>query len=76
VVIGRRMKRRWSDLSTQQRATVVVAATVQVGLLAAALTDLRRRPSAQVNGSEAIWAALSFVNFVGPLAYFAFGRRR
>jgi phospholipase D-like protein len=76
VVIGRRMKRRWSDLSTQQRATVVVAAAVQVGLLAAALTDLRRRPSAQVTGSKAIWAALSFVNFVGPLAYFAFGRRR
>jgi hypothetical protein len=70
------MKRRWSDFSTQQRATVVVAATVQVGLLAAALTDLRRRTSAQVNGSKAMCSALSFVNFVGPLAYFAFGRRR
>lgn len=74
--MGRRSKKRWSDLSTEQRAAVVGAAVVQVGLLAAALTDLRRRPSAQVNGSKAMWAALSFVNFVGPLAYFAFGRRR
>ena len=49
---------------------------LQVGLLVAALGDLRRRPSAEVNGSKAIWAAVSFVNFLGPLAYFAFGRKR
>jgi hypothetical protein len=74
--MGRRSKQRWSDLSTEQRAAIVGAVVVQVGLLGAALGDLRRRPSAQVNGSKAMWAALSFVNFVGPLAYFAFGRRR
>jgi len=74
--MGRRSKQRWSDLSTEQRAATVGAVVVQVGLLGAALGDLRRRPSAQVNGSKAMWTALSFVNFVGPLAYFAFGRRR
>jgi hypothetical protein len=74
--MARRSKPRWSDLSAEQRAAVAAAAAVQMGLLAAALTDLRRRPSDQVNGSKAMWAAVSFVNFVGPLAYFAFGRRR
>jgi hypothetical protein len=73
--VRRTSKKRWSDLSAGQRAAVVAAGVVQVGLLGAALTDLRRRPSAQVNGRKAMWVAVSFVNFVGPLAYFAFGRR-
>jgi hypothetical protein len=34
------------------------------------------RPSDQLRGSKATWTAESFVNFVGPLAYFAFGRKR
>jgi hypothetical protein len=71
-----RSTKRWSDLSTGQRAAAVGASVIQLGLLVAALTDLRRRPSAQVKGSKKIWAAVSFVNFLGPLAYFAFGRRR
>jgi hypothetical protein len=29
-----------------------------------------------VRGSKLYWAAATFVNFVGPLAYFLFGRRR
>jgi hypothetical protein len=73
--VGRSSKTRWSDLAAGQRAAVVAAGVVQVGLLGAALTDLWRRLSAQVNGSKAMWVAFSFVNFVGPLAYFAFGRR-
>ena len=69
-------KKRWSDLSTAQRAIVVAAAAVQLGLQLAALVDLRRRRARQLNGSKAMWVALSFVNFVGPLAYFVFGRKR
>jgi Phospholipase_D-nuclease N-terminal len=34
------------------------------------------RPSEQVRGSKKLWAMAALVNFVGPLAYFAFGRRR
>jgi hypothetical protein len=49
---------------------------MQIGLLVAALANLWRRPSDQLLGSKAIWTALSFMNFVGPLAYFVFGRRR
>jgi drug/metabolite transporter (DMT)-like permease len=74
--MSRNSKRSWSDLSGQQQTAVVGAGVVQVGLLVAALTDLWRRPSDEVKGSKAAWAAVSFVNFVGPAAYFAFGRRR
>jgi hypothetical protein len=35
----------------------------------------QRRPGEQIRGSKKLWTAAAFVNFVGPLAYFAFGRR-
>lgn len=66
----------WNALSSPQRATVVGAGMAQVGLMIAALRDLRRRPAEQVRGRKSLWVAASFVNVVGPLAYFAFGRRR
>lgn len=69
-------RKRWSELSGRQRTAIVVAGAVQVSLSAATLLDLRGRPSTQVRGSKQLWAAAAFVNFVGPLAYFSFGRRR
>jgi hypothetical protein len=66
----------WSDLSGGQRAGIGVAGVVQVGLLIAALRDIWRRPSEEVRGSKLLWAPLCFVNFVGPLAYLRFGRKR
>lgn len=74
--MARRQKKSWSDLTPGQRALALGAAGLQVGLLVTALADIRRRPPDQVRGSKAIWVAVSFINFVGPLAYFRFGRRR
>ena len=67
--------RRWQDLSDRQKAGIVVAAIVQVALQAAALIDLRRRRPEQLRGTKRLWTAASFVNFLGPIAYFAFGRK-
>ena len=69
-------KKSWSDLSTQQRQMVVTGAIVQLALQFAALRDLRHRSADEVRGPRWAWAAATFVNTVGPLAYFAFGRRR
>lgn len=69
-------KKSWSDLSGRQQSAIGVVGVVQVGLLVAALADLQRRPAEQVNGSKLLWAPLCFVNFIGPLAYFGFGRKR
>jgi hypothetical protein len=48
----------------------------QLALLVAALTDIRRRPASEIKGGKRLWTALAFVNGVGPIAYFAFGRKR
>jgi hypothetical protein len=69
-------RKRWSELSSRQRTAIIAAGVVQVSLSAATLLDLRRRPSTQIRGSKRLWVAAAFVNFVGPLAYFSFGRRR
>ncbi len=53
-----------------------LASVVQVTLLAAALWDISHRPAAGIKGSKKAWTAASFVNFVGPIAYFVFGRKR
>jgi hypothetical protein len=69
-------KKRWSELSQGKRRLVVVAGVVEFVLLAAALIDIKRRPADQIKGSKRMWRSLAFVNIVGPLAYFTFGRRR
>jgi hypothetical protein len=67
---------RWSDLSGAQKGTVVASRVVQLGLLAAALLSIYRRPAGEIRGDKRLWAAAAFVNFVGPVSYFLFGRRR
>ena len=70
------MKRKWSDLSSTQRAALVGLGTVQLGLVAASHADLSRRDASQINGPERLWRLVTLVSFVGPIAYFLFGRRR
>lgn len=68
--------KRWSDLTTGQQVGGIVSAVIQLALAAAAWTDLAKRPAEDVNGPKPMWAAIILVNFIGPLAYFVFGRRR
>jgi hypothetical protein len=69
-------KRKLSDLSTAERAALGAAGVGQIGLAAAALLDLRRRPARKVRGDKRLWVAAAFVNYVGPIAYFTYGRKR
>jgi hypothetical protein len=69
-------KRKWSDLSLRQKTGIVLTTSAQVGLLLAALVDIYRRPAQEIRGNKWVWTAVSFVNFVGPISYFVFGRRR
>jgi hypothetical protein len=73
------MARRWSDLSERNRKLIMAAAIAEAILKTAVVIDIRRRPASQIRGSKRIWiAAAVLVNSagVGPLSYFAFGRRR
>lgn len=69
-------KKHWADLTDQQKALVITAGVVQVALAATAWVDLARRPAASIRGPKGLWAAAIAVNFVGPISYFAVGRRR
>ena len=69
-------RKTWSDLDDRQKMAVLVAGSVQISLLLTALLDLYRRPAQEIRGSKRMWAAVSLVNFVGPISYFAFGRRK
>jgi hypothetical protein len=68
--------RRWTDMQLAQRRLLGVSFAVQFTLLAAALVDIRHRPREQIRGPKGLWAGLAFVNFIGPAAYFVFGRKR
>ena len=69
-------KKKWSELCSRSRRLIVVTGVVEVTLLVATLIDIKRRPADQIKGSKRMWTALAFVNIVGPIAYFTFGRRR
>lgn len=70
-----RRSRRWDELSTSGKILVMLLAAVQVSLAVSAWADLAARPAEQVRGRKRRWAAIIAVNFVGPMLYFARGRR-
>jgi hypothetical protein len=72
------MATRWSDLSESNRRLIIAAAIGEAVLKTAVLIDIRRRPASQIRGSKRLWIiAAVLINSagVGPLSYFAFGRR-
>ncbi len=67
-------RKNWSDLTTSQKRAIYVAGAVEGIVTTAALRDLTTRGVSDVRGPKAGWVLLFFVQPVGPLAYFAFGR--
>ena len=68
--------KRWADLSDGQRKLVVAVAAAEVALKIAALIDIQRRPASLIRGPKALWRAAMAVNLLGPVSYFAVGRKR
>lgn len=69
-------KRKWAEFSPVQRAVIIALGSVQLSLAVSAWADLAARRRDEVNGSKRRWAAIIAVNFVGPLSYFRWGRRK
>lgn len=70
---------RWSDLSDRSRILIIAGVVAEAVLKTAVLIDIRHRPASQIRGSKRMWIAVAvLVNSagVGPISYFAFGRRR
>ncbi len=70
------MAAKWSDLSDRQRAIIRVWTVAELALKVAALIDISRRPTEGIRGSKRLWRAVIVVYLIGPLSYFAFGRKR
>jgi hypothetical protein len=70
-----KVQKQWKALAPATKVRIVLMGLVQIALLAAALLDIRRRPATAIRGSKALWTGLVFINFVGPLSYFFFGRK-
>lgn len=68
-------RKRWSDMSAVQKTAIIIGATIQFGLLAAGLWDLAHRSADEVRGDRRFWTGFMFVNWIGPIAYFAYGRK-
>lgn len=71
-----RQKKKWKDFKPWQKASAILMGIIQVSLLIAALVDIRRRPAEQIRGRKSLWAMVAFVNYVGPISYFIFGRKQ
>ena len=67
---------QWQDLTYTQQRGIVFLGVLQLALLITALIDIRRRPADAINGSKRLWMAVVFINGIGPIAYFLFGRKR
>ena len=68
-------RKRWTELTRGQQTAALVLGSLQLALAAAAWTDLARRPAREVNGRKGPWAVVIAVNWMGPLAWFRWGRR-
>jgi hypothetical protein len=66
--------KKWEDLSSPQRAAVVILGILQLTLLVAALADIQKRSPEEINGDKRLWTVVAFINYIGPISYFLFGR--
>jgi hypothetical protein len=69
-------KEKWSEMTPARRNVSLALGVVQALLAVSAWVDLARRDASEVNGSKGKWAAVIAINWIGPIAYFARGRRR
>lgn len=68
-------RKKWSDLTTGQQVAAGLAGVLELTLLGAALWDMWHRSPDEIKGDRRVWTLAAFFNFVGPIAYFLFGRK-
>ncbi|WP_411375649.1 hypothetical protein ACLH0K_04545 [Arthrobacter sp. MPF02] len=70
-----RKKKTWKEMSPASKAGTILVGIAQVSLLVTAQRDISRRPAELINGPKGAWRAAAFINFIGPVGYFTFGRK-
>ncbi|WP_156642210.1 PLDc N-terminal domain-containing protein [Arthrobacter sp. B6] len=69
-------KKTWKEMSPAARTGTVLVGLVQVTMMLAAQRDISKRPAELINGPKAAWRMAALINFIGPMGYFVFGRKR
>ena len=68
-------KKQWKDLTPKQRKAAIVVGIVQTIMMILVQRDLSRRSAAEIRGKKAVWRFAAFMQPMGPIAYFLFGRK-
>jgi hypothetical protein len=68
-------KKSWNELSGGKKALMAVLSLAQIALTVAGYRDLAKRSADEVEGSKTAWGLAMLVNWAGPIAYFAKGRK-
>ena len=63
------------QFTTTEIALILALGVVELGLLVAAWIVLFRTPNARLTLPKWAWALICLVQFVGPIAFFAAGRK-
>jgi len=63
------------QFTSTEIALIVALGVVEFGLLAAAWIVLFRTPTARLTLPKWAWAVICVVQFIGPIAFFAVGRK-
>ena len=62
------------EIIKQYLPLLIPVVLIELGLMAAALVDLIRRP--QTRGPKWVWVlVIILINFIGPIIYFVAGRK-
>ena len=69
-------KKTWKEMSPAARTGTVAVGIVQIAMMLAAQRDISRRPAELINGPKVAWRMAALINFIGPMGYFVFGRKR
>ncbi|KMQ50912.1 hypothetical protein CHISP_2263 [Chitinispirillum alkaliphilum] len=61
------------DFSFKKSSLLIIAA-VGITLLISALVSIKKRPIHLIRGKKVYWVLISFIDIIGPITYFLFGR--
>ncbi len=67
-------RKKWSELTGQQRAGVLALVAVQAALAAFAQRDLSSRSAAELRGPKILWR-FATLNTIGAVTYIVVGRQ-
>lgn len=71
-----KFRKSWRELSPVQKTLNIVMGVVEIVLVSLALRDIARRPGSEINGKKRTWVLTSMIQPIGPIIYFAFGRKK